>query len=97
MATWHTDYESDYSSVREAQAEELIAVARAEEEWADLVIVAGDMNATPQSEVMNKFAEAGLKDVVEIQEKFNTWGKTGNSYTGQEEGIRSVKHSQLVE
>lgn len=88
LATWHTDYESDYSSVRVAQAEELIAVARVEEEWADLVIVAGDMNATPQSEVMNKFVEAGLKDVVEGQEKFNTWGKRGNSYTGQEEGIR---------
>ena len=53
-----------WSSVREKQADDVLALVAAHKEKSDLVVVAGDLNATPNSAVYKKFISAGLVDTL---------------------------------
>ena len=61
LATWYGT-EEKWSRVREAQAEQLLAASR--DVSADLVIVGGDLNSTPQSPVYRRMVGAGLTDTL---------------------------------
>jgi len=91
MATWYSETEDKWSSVRNEQADQVIGVVKEEEKVADLVILAGDLNSTPSSEVYSKFISIGLVD--SVREKlgdlaFPTWGHQTNSYTSSEVDYR---------
>ena len=62
LNTWYSEdpAEDKWNPVREAQAEHLLAASR--ESSADLVIVGGDLNSSPQSRVYSKMVAAGLTD-----------------------------------
>lgn len=91
LATWYSDTENKWSSVREEQAEQVVGVVREEEDDADLVILAGDLNSTPSSGVYRKLISAGLVD--SVYEKlgeaaFPTWGNEANTYTSSDVDYR---------
>lgn len=92
LATWHSESEEEWSSVRESQADDVIElIAAHEDDQADLIIVAGDLNSTPGSVVYNKFLDAGLTDsLVDLEGEnsdapmFVTWGHDDNTWTAGE-------------
>ena len=79
--------------VREAQAEEVLSLARTIASKVDLLVVGGDLNSTPASKAYTKFVAEGLKDTqIELKdsehEKFHTWGNEKNTWTSEEPGFR---------
>ena len=62
LAGWYSHTEDKWSPVREAQAERLAAASR--ESLADLVIVGGDLNSSPQSPAYRRMVGAGLIDTL---------------------------------
>ena len=79
--------------VREAQAEQVLELARAVSKKVDLLIVGGDLNSSPASMVYSKFLGDGLKDTqIELKNsedsRFHTWGHEENTWTSEEVGYR---------
>ena len=79
--------------VREAQAEQVLELARAVAKKVDLLIVGGDLNSSPASMVYSKFLGDGLKDTqIELKNsedsRFHTWGNEENTWTSEEVGYR---------
>ena len=89
LATWYSETESLWTSVREKQADEDIAMVAVHKEKSDLVVIAGDLNSTPESAVYKKFLTAGLVDtLVDLKDtgaantKYVTWGHEDNTWSG---------------
>ena len=79
--------------MREAQAEQVLDLARAVSRKVDLLVVGGDLNASPDSTVYSKFSGEGLTDTqIELENsrkpRFDTWGHEKNSWTSKEDGYR---------
>ena len=67
----------------------------AHKDESELVVVAGDLNSTPESPVFKKFLRAGLVDtLVDLEGKDEdaassvTWGHANNTWTAREPGAR---------
>ena len=82
----------DKCQVREKQAEDVLDLVSAYQAKSDLVVVAGDLNATPKSAVYKKFINSGLVDtLVDDEERrgdltqFMTWAHAANSWSAPEE------------
>eukprot|EP00092_Neocalanus_flemingeri_P054964 GFUD01064824.1.p1 GENE.GFUD01064824.1~~GFUD01064824.1.p1 ORF type:complete len:393 (+),score=81.19 GFUD01064824.1:76-1254(+) len=89
LATWYSSSEGTWTSIREKQADEVLALIAVQKEKSDLVVVAGDLNATPESAVLNKFIDTGLVDtLVDLEgagaddSKYVTYGHADNTWTG---------------
>ena len=71
----------------------MLDLARTVSKKVDLLIVGGDLNATPKSGVYSKFLGEGLADP-QIERgnarepRFHTWGHEKNTWTSEEDGIR---------
>ena len=94
LATWYGAQEK-WSGVREVQVQEVLAEARLTLVKADLVVVGGDFNFSPDSAAYCLLSQEGLLDpLVELEpeqsgeEKFDTWGHPDNSWSAAEEGDR---------
>ena len=79
--------------MREAQAEQVLELARAVAKKVDLLVVGGDLNSSPASTVYSKFLGEGLKDTqIELKNsensRFHTWGHEENTWTSEESGYR---------
>ena len=79
--------------MREAQAEQVLELARAVAKKVDLLVVGGDLNSSPASTVYSKFLGEGLKDTqIELKNsensRFHTWGHEENTWTSDEDGYR---------
>ena len=79
--------------VREAQAEQVLDLARSVAKKVDLLIVGGDLNSSPASKVYSKFLADGLKDTqIELKKsegsRFHTWGHEKNTWTADEADYR---------
>ena len=79
--------------MREAQAEQVLDLARTIAKKVDILIVGGDLNSSPASKVYSKFLREGLKDTqIELKNsedaRFHTWGHEKNSWTSEEDGYR---------
>ena len=82
-----------YPQVREAQAEQVLDLARIVAKKVDLLIVGGDLNSSPDSKVYSKFLGEGLTDPqIELENsrepRFHTWGHEKNTCTSEEDGYR---------
>ena len=82
-----------YPQVREAQAEQVLDLARTVSKKVDLLIVGGDLNSSPDSKVYSKFLGEGLTDPqIELgnsrKPRFHTWGHERNTWTSEEDGYR---------
>ena len=82
-----------YPQVREAQAEQVLDLARIVAKNVDLLIVGGDLNSSPDSKVYSKFLGEGLTDPhIELENsrepRFHTWGHEKNTCTSEEDGYR---------
>jgi endonuclease/exonuclease/phosphatase family metal-dependent hydrolase len=95
LATWYSEGESLWSNVREKQADDVIAMVAAHKDESELVVVAGDLNSTPESPVFKKFLRAGLVDtLLDLEGKHEdatssvTWGHANNTWTAREPGAR---------
>ena len=91
LATWYSETEELWSSVRESQAEEVLAMVADHKDKSDIVVVAGDLNSTPGSPVHKKFISAGMTDsLVNLKgdkssdPEFATWGHADNTWTAAE-------------
>ena len=70
---------------------DVIALVASHKEKSDVVVVAGDLNSTPQSAVYKKFINAGLTDsLVGLKgedaedSRYATWGHASNTWTANE-------------
>ena len=94
LATWYSEKgkeeedEKLWTSVREKQADEVIALVASHKKKSDVVVVAGDLNSTPGSAVYKKFISAGLTDTLVNSKgkesgnlKYNTYGHASNTWT----------------
>ena len=94
LATWFSEKgeeledEKLWSSVREKQAEDVIALVDSHKKKSDVVLVAGDLNSTPGSAVYKKFISAGLTDALVNakgkkagKKKYNTYGHASNTWS----------------
>ena len=94
LATWYSDSEELWTSVREKQADDVLTLIAAQMKHSDLVILAGDLNSTPKSSVYKKFISAGLTDtLVDLKSesantapKYVTYGHDNNTWTGPGSG-----------
>ena len=82
-----------YPQVREAQAEQVLDLARIVAKNVDLLIVGGDLNSSPDSKVYSKFLGEGLTDPqIELENsrepRDHTWGHEKNTCTSEEDGYR---------
>ena len=64
LATKYSDSVLIWTSLRERQADEVLALVSVQKEKSDLVVVAGDLNSTPDSGVNKKLIDAGLVDTL---------------------------------
>ena len=86
---WFAATEKTYSHIRLSQARELRRFAAIQQNKADVVILAADLNSSPESPAYNELA-GSLKDVlVEYSgsrwsglQEFNTWGHSNNTWSG---------------
>ena len=86
---WFSPTEDEYSHIRSSQARELRRFAGVQQSKSDVVIVAADLNSTPESPAYRELTRS-LKDVlVEYSgnkwsrlAEFNTWGHQNNTWSG---------------
>ena len=81
------------AQVREAQAEQVLDLARSVAKKVDLLIVGGALNSSPASKVYSKFLADGFKDTqIELKKsegrRFHTWGHEKNTWTADEPDYR---------
>ena len=79
-----------HSDVREAHADQILQFARnaGDRDNSDVVIIAGDLNSSPNTPAYNRFSDYTdafvdyFSDSPEESTEHATWGRPGNTWSG---------------